>query len=368
MIRHRLHVLVVVLAVMVSTWPAGAPAVADRMLLSPAGFKDITGWASENHAEALAAFLKSCEDFSALEDGEAIGKEQLLAPATVWKAVCRKASLVPPNDEVDARKFLEEQFVPMRLTTDEKDSVFITGYYEPLLNGSCTKKRPFVYPVYALPDHPIFYTRKEIDKGFLGEYAKAIAYVDDPVQLFFLHVQGSGGIRTDCGNIMRVGFAGNNNQPYVSIGKVLVDRGEIEKKNISMQSIRKWLYDHPKEMWQTLWQNPSYIFFHEMKGGPLGTEKVELTPNRSLAVDRNYIPLGMPVFVDTVVPGVGEAPFTLWHKLMVAQDTGRAIEGPMRGDIFFGSGYAAEEIAGRMQAGGTFILFVPHEIANKLYH
>ena len=329
------------------------------------GFSDITGWDIDDHVAAFDTFLKSCGDFSNLSDTQAIGKGPMLAPALVWKELCRKADLLPTGDERSARKFFEEQFVAMKISSHSSNAL-VTGYYEPLLNGSRTQKRPYVYPVYKLPVHPISYTRQQIDMGYIKDKAGVIAYVDDPVQLFFLHVQGSGTIKTDDGEIIHVGFAGDNNQSYVAIGKVMVEKGLIDKKDASMQTIRQWLYDNANQMWQILWENPRYIFFQEMNGGPFGSERVELTPYRSLAVDKNFIPLGMPLFIDTVLPGTTQVPFTINRKLMIAQDTGRAIIGPLRGDIFFGSGPAAEQLAGHMKAGGEFTLLVPHDIVNKM--
>lgn len=339
----------------------------EKMYLQRVEYSDISGWGSDNHVDALDTFLRSCSDFDLHPDGEAIGKEQFLAPAIVWKRVCQKAYLITASDEPGARHFFEQEFVPVKLTSDKNEHATLTGYYEPLLNGSRTKERPYVYPVYAQPALPVNFTRAKIDAlGYLGGVAPVIAYVDDPVKLFFMHVQGSGIIKTSCGENIHVGYAGNNGQSYVSIGKVMVDKGLIDKKDVSMQTISEWLYAHPDQMWDIMWHNPSYIFFHEMDGGPYGTERVRLTSNRSLAVDSNYIPLGMPVFVNSAVPKIGGAPYTLFHKLMVAQDTGHAIIGPMRGDIYFGTGIDSEQLAGRMNAGGDFTLLMPQELYNKM--
>lgn len=335
----------------------------ERMSLKHVGFSDIGGWDTDNHVEALNTFLKSCGDFNSRNDGDAIGKNEFLAPVIVWKKICLKASVVPADDEIRAKKFFESEFTPMKASSDKSEHAFITGYYEPFLSGLRVKSPPFIYPVYAMPQGGTTYTRQQIDSGLLKNQATVIAYVDDPVQLFFMHIQGSGSIQLDGGEIIHIGYAGNNRQPYVAIGKVLVDKGILDKKSITMQVLRQWLYDHPNDMWQIMWQNTSYIFFQEMNGGPFGSEEVALTPGRSLAVDKNYIPLGMPVFVDTVLPGNSESPFLIHRKLMVAQDTGRAITGPMRGDIFFGAGDGAEQVAGNLKSGGDFILLVPCAIA-----
>ncbi len=352
-----------------ASMPSPAPvapsaASAEKLVLKRIEFKDIEGWDVDNHVEAFATFLKSCGEFARRADTDATGKDELLAPVSVWKEICRKAALVPAGDEISVRKFFEQEFLAARASGNQRPHAFLTGYYEPLLSGARAKQRPFAYPVYAMPQPATSYTREQVDIGYLEGYTPVIAYVDDPVQLFFMHIQGSGSIKLPNGEIIHVGYAGNNNQPYVAIGRMMVDKGLLNAKDVTLQSIRQWLYDHPKDMWQTMWQNPSYIFFQEMNGGPYGTEKVALTPGRSLAVDDSYIPLGMPVFMDTVVPGTPDMPFVITRKLMIAQDTGRGIRGPMRGDIFFGSGHIAEDIAGRMKAGGDFILLVPRAIGN----
>ena len=343
---------------------ASNAATPEKLALNRIEFKNIEGWETDNHVEAFTAFLKSCGEFVTRADTDATGKDELLAPVSVWKDICRKAVSVPAGDELSVRQFFEQEFVAAKASSNTHPHAFLTGYYEPLLTGARTKQRSFVYPVYGMPQPPTSFAREQIDIGQLEGHAPVIAYVDDPIQLFFMHIQGSGSIKLPGGEIIRVGYAGNNSQPYVAIGRAMVDKGLINAKGVTLQSIRQWLYDHPKDMWQTMWQNPSYIFFQEMNGGPYGTEKVALTSGRSLAVDDSYIPLGMPVFIDTVVPGTPDKPFVITRKLMIAQDTGRGIRGPMRGDIFFGSGHIAEDIAGRMKAGGDFILLVPKAIGN----
>lgn len=340
----------------------------ERIFLKKVDIASIKGWEADNHVEPFGAFLKSCAAFATMRDSEVVGREGLLTTASVWKELCRKAVLLPAGDELATRKFFEDEFIPFRLSSDQKAHALLTGYYEPLLSGSRTQSRPFLYPVYHMPDFPVNYSREDIDHGALQDRVPIIAYVDDPVQLFFLHVQGSGSIQLNgSGEVIRVGYAGSNGKNYTSIGKILVEKGMLKKKDVTMQSIRQWLYDHPKEMWQTLWQNPSYIFFQELNGGPYGAQRVALTPNRSLAVDRNYIPLGMPVFMDTVIQGTtAENPFIITRRLMIAQDTGSAIRGPMRGDIFFGSGYAAGELAGRLKSGGDLVLLLPRALARKI--
>ena len=339
----------------------------EKIILKKVDINSVKGWEGDNHVEAFGAFTRSCAMLATQRDSEVAGKDRLLAPLSIWKEVCRKAMTVQALDETSTRKFFEDEFVAFRLSSNKTSHALLTGYYEPVLNGARSWGRPYIYPVYKAPAFPVTASREEIDHGALQDSVPAIAYVDDPVQLFFMHVQGSGSIQIAGSNeVLHVGYAGSNKKPYTSIGKVLIDNGTLQKKEVTMQLLKQWLYDHPQEMWQTLWQNPSYIFFQELNGGPYGAQKALLTPLRSLAVDKNYLPLGMPVFVDTVVPGTTvETPLIIIRKLMVAQDTGSAIRTVMRGDIYFGSGYAAGEIAGRMNNGGDMTVLLPNALARQ---
>jgi membrane-bound lytic murein transglycosylase A len=354
----------------------------DKLTLAPTSYGAMPGWDEDNHIEALVTFLKSCSVFSQMADNDATGRGTLLAPTSVWKALCRKAQLLPLGvtagqpgilpgipvntaaNEALARQFFETNFIPFGAGNNNNPGGLLTGYYEPLLTGSRTQVRPYVYPVYGAPAPGTpSYTRSQIDLGILKGQAPILAYVDDPVQLFFLHIQGSGRIQLDTGQVIRIGYGGTNRQPYVAIGKVLVEKGLMKREDVTMPSLKQWLYDHPADMWQVMWENPSYVFFRETVGDAIGSQKVPLTPMRSLAVDANYVPLGMPVFIDTMLPQTPSSPIAIERRLYIAQDTGGAIKGPVRGDIFFGSGQTAEELAGRMKSGGAFTFLVPRSLA-----
>ncbi len=338
-----------------------------KLELQQVDYDALRGWGSDDQSEALDAFSKSCIAFNAQAETAAVGKGQLLAPVKVWKEICRKAASVPAGDAGQARIFFETQFVAFKAYDGSNPAGFYTGYYEPLLKGSLTRQRPYVYPLYGLPPAgtPQF-TRAQIDFNSLNNVAPVLAYVDDPVQLFFLHVQGSGRVQLDNGSTLRVGYAGSNGLPYVSIGRQMVKKGVLTKEEASMQSIKQWLYDHPADMWQAMWENTSYVFFRQIQGDPVGTQQVPLTALRSLAVDADHIPLGMPVFVDTVLPAIEGSPLAFHRKLMIAQDTGGAIKGPIRADIFFGFGPAAEQRAGMMRSGGDSYVLVPRPLAQAL--
>jgi len=359
---------VLLLSLASCSWMPGSSSHApDKLELEPVSFHDIRGWDKDAQEEALGAFLKSCKAFNVQPETGATGQGALLAPVAIWKSVCRNAAVVPPNNVGEARTFFEQYFVPFRASNHGDATGLFTGYYEPLLKGSLTRHRPFAYPVYGLPPAGTpAYTRAQMDFNVLMGKAPVLAYVDDPVQLFFLHIQGSGRIQLEDGKVLHVGYAGSNGLPYVSIGKRLVEKGIMKKEDVSMPSLKQWLYDHPNDMWQVMWENTSYVFFRPIEGDPLGTQQVPLTPERSLAVDARYIPLGMPVFVDTILPPTELAGMAIHRKLLIAQDTGGAIRGPLRGDIFFGFGPEAEARAGMLRSGGTCYLLVPRALAKAV--
>lgn len=209
-----------------------------------------------------------------------------------------------------------------------------------------------------------FFTRREIDNGALAGRGLELVYLESPIDAFFAHVQGSARIRLAEGGVMRVGFAAKNGHPYTAIGKVLVDAGEIALKDVSMQTIRAWLSANPDRADQVMWQNDSYIFFREVTEvdedlGPVGAAQVPLTPGRSLAVDKAIHAYGLPVWVETTAPSGPNGAREPFRRLMVTQDTGSAIIGAVRGDVFWGSGDRAGEIAGLMKDPGRMYVLVP---------
>ena len=205
--------------------------------------------------------------------------------------------------------------------------------------------------------------RAEIDRGALAGRGLELVWVEDLVDLFFLHIQGSGRIDLAGGGFVRVGYAGQNGHPYTAIGRELVVRGELEPEDVSMQSIRRWLMAHPESVPEIFATNPSYVFFRRLEGdGPLGALSVALTPERSLAVDRSHLPLGAPLSVETTLPPEGPENGAPWRRLTIAQDTGGAIRGPLRGDLFWGAGARAAEIAGRMRQPARLWLLLPETV------
>ncbi len=348
--------------------------------LEPRAFVDLDGWTGDRHFLALTAFLKSCGP-------RARGEKPALASGE-WRTICAAATLVPGGDDRAARLFFETWFRPFAVTDAGNRSGLFTGYYEPDVSGSRGRKEGFEIPLYRRPDDLItvdlglfrsdlagrriagrarggnllpFESREHIERGSLSGKGLEIAWLADAVDAFFLHIQGSGRIILEGGRVMRVGYAGQNGHPYTAIGRVLVKRGELDLEQVSMQTIRAWLAANPGRAREIMVENASYIFFREVEGdGPIGAFGTVLTPGRSLAVDPRHVPLGAPVWVETeaLATGTGAAMAPI-RRLMMAQDTGGAIKGAVRGDIFFGSGAAAGERAGRMKDRGRYFILLP---------
>lgn len=293
-----------------------------------------------------------------------------------WREVCAAAArVVNPSPEA-ARRFFETHFAPFRLSGETTgDEGLITGYYEPLLRGSRKPSGRYRYPLYGIPDDLVvvdlgeqypelknmrlrgriegrrlvpYYDRAQIEGTQAPLRGREIAWVDDPVELFFLHIQGSGRILLEGGDTMRVGYADQNGYPYRSVGRLLVERGELPLDQVSMQSIVAWARRNPAKVGELLNSNASYVFFRELpasSAGPPGSLGVPLTPRRSIAVDPRYVPLGSPVFIATTWPNSAKP----LNRFMLAQDTGGAIRGPVRADFFWGFGESAAREAGRMK-------------------
>ncbi len=366
----------------------------DRLVLKPANFQDLPGWRGDAVEEALPAFLRSCQRIAALPDGAPVsdkGGEASAGKAGDWRPVCAEAARIPPGDREAARRFFEARFQPWSVRNHRNPLGLFTGYYEPLLHGSRRRHGRYKVPLYGRPPELVmvdlgrfrddlkgkriagkveagslvpFADRKAIDEGALAGRKLEIVWVDDPVEAFFLQVQGSGRVELAEGGEMRVGYSAQNGRPYTSIGKALIQSHALNPETVSLQSIRAWLEAHPDRIDDVLEKDASYVFFQEVKGeGPMGAEGVPLTPGRSLAVDLNYLPLGVPLWLSTGVPDPdAKRPDHKLRRLLVAQDTGGAIRGPVRGDLFWGFGPPAEALAGRMKHRGKLWLLLPKGI------
>lgn len=367
------------------TRPEAPPPEAGEPSFTPVSFSDLPGWASVDHAGALAAFRVTCQRWGKLPDTRPLGGTGIAGRLTDWRPACAGAA-ASADDPAAARDFFESAFRPYAVSGSEGERGLFTGYYEPMLHGSRVAGGRYAVPLYRRPDDLVtvdlgrfsddwkgmrtagrvrngelipYHPRADIENGALGGRGLEILFVDDATDAFFLHIQGSGRVRLEDGSDVRVGYAAQNGHGYFAIGRELLRRGALTRETVSMQSIRAWLADNPDEAAAVMNLNRSYIFFRELEGpGPLGAAGVPLTPERSIAVDRRIIPLGAPIWLDASAPDA-EGGETVLRRLFVAQDTGGAIRGAVRGDVFWGHGEAAAEIAGRMKHEGRWYLLLP---------
>ena len=340
--------------------PAGA-----TLQLRPVGYDTLPGWRDDRVAGLLPALLRQCHRLALLAPDTALGgagdARAAGGQAGEWAPFCAAAQWVPAGDEAAARKVIAAWLQPYQASDRGNPAARFTGYFEPEVPGSLFPDSTHTVPVYRQSPNPDVRhsTRAQIDHGALQGRGLAIAWLTSPIDLFFLQLQGSGRIRLGSGQIIRLSYAGRNGQPYVPLGRVLVRQGDLAADAVSMQSIRAWLTDHPTQAQPMMEQNPDYVFFRLENDllpdqGPVGALGVALHPLRSVAVDRAYIPLAAPVYIDTTLPDG----HTL-RRLMLAQDLGTDIDGPTRADIFFGWGDEAASLAGAMHAGGSLAVLLP---------
>lgn len=309
-------------------------------------FADLHGWAEDDHAAALQVFLNTCGDMTEPD----------------WVTLCAVAA-----DAGDARQFFELFFRPVQIT-DGAEMLF-TGYFEPELDGSPVQTPRYRHPIYRMPpearEATQWLSRREIlDGTAMAGRGLEIAWVDDPVELFFLQIQGSGRVRYENGQFIRVGYGGANGHPYRSIGQEMVRRGIYSPHQVSADVIKNWVRRNPVAGQELLYHNPSYVFFREVSQvpadkGPLGAMNRSITALRSIAVDPSYTPLGAPVWIEKE----GHNPM---RRLMIAQDTGSAIKGSQRADIFMGTGDKAGRKAGRLKDPGRMVVLMPIQRAYAL--
>ena len=351
--------------------PLAPPTAEYRGRLQPASWADLPGWGRESLAASLAAFLQSC---------------QVLDQQDAWKGVCAGAQTLSNAAERDIAAFFELNFDPHQvLNADDSASGMVTGYYEPLLHGSRMRTGRYRYPIYGVPQDLLvidlasvypelkhkrlrgriegnrvvpYAARADIDKEAGAAKGSEIVWVDDAIEVFFLHIQGSGQVELENGERVRVGYADQNGHPFRSLGRLLIERREIAPERASMQGIKDWARRNPRKVQDFLNANPSYVFFRELPNdltGPIGALGVPLTAERSIAVDPRVVPLGVPVYLATTYPNRSEP----LNRLVVAQDTGGAIAGAVRVDFFWGFGDAAGAEAGKMRQAGRIWVLLP---------
>jgi len=356
----------------------------------PVEWASLDGWASDDHATAFATFLESCRALNASRQ-----PAEPLVLTDALKAVCKRAMAAVPLDEDAARKFFENNFRPLRISRLGESDGFLTGYYEPIIDGSRVPTGEFTAPLYRRPPNLVasgqrklgdlfpskgvkvgrrvgrrkivpYYDRGEIEDGALDGWHLEICWLRSEIDVLFAQIQGSARIRLEDGSVLRVNYDAHNGWPYTPVGRALIDRKIIPKEEMSMQRIRDWMAANPDAAKEVRRQNRSYIFFRitslETEDEAVGGEGVPLKPGRSVAVDRSLHAYGTPFFITADLPITNDKGGMKFRRLMFAQDTGSAIVGPARADIYFGAGDEAARMAGRIKNPGQFVMLVPREL------
>src|SRR3954471_8671487 len=355
--------------------------------LEPVSWSAIDGWAADDHAAAFATFSASCRALV----GSAKSTRDARPVYAALLEICRKARAGGAQNDDAARKFFEENFAPVRVSKIDDPNGFLTGYYEPVVDGSRVPTGDFKVPLYGRPRDLVhmgrkrkgdsfpntgrvvrriargkyvpYFDRAQIEDGALATRNLEIAYLKDANDLLFVQIQGSARIRLTDGSVLRVNYDSHNGHPYTPVGRILIERGIVPREEMSMDRIRKWMAENPEGGKELRRQNKSYVFFRAT-GAPeheeaRGAQGVPLTATRSIAVDKALHVYGTPFFIAADLPIAGETSATKFRKLMIAQDTGSAIVGPARADIYFGSGEEAGRIAGRIKNPARFVMLLP---------
>ncbi|MBI3703120.1 MAG: MltA domain-containing protein [Rhizobiales bacterium] len=336
-------------------------------------FAALAGWSDDDHAAAYSAFLKSCS--AILQGGKAVRAARPLFGA-LFKVCERTATAANSPSDKQARAFFEDNFKPVRIAPQGQTEGFFTGYYETEFVGSRVPTDEFKIPIYAAPADTVrkrqsrvfaHFDRTAIENGALKGRKLEICYVKNPVDAFFAQIQGSTRVKLDDGKLLRLNYVASNGQRYTPVGKFLIDRGIIAKEDMSMDRIRDWMDANPDEGRELRRKNRSFVFFRETALAPhdecIGAQGIPLTPGRSLAVDKRIHVYGTPIWIDAELPILSEKPDTKFRRLLFAQDTGSAIVGPARADIYFGAGEEIGHIAGRIKQFGQFVMLVPRSLA-----
>lgn len=368
--------------------PTPTPTPAPRLVLAESDWNELPGWNEDAVGAALPALQRTCEVWRHRHPTAAVGEQGAAGTVADWLPLCDRLASATSDDA--ARAVFEELLRPVAVSNRGDREGLFTGYYEPTLRGSRTEGGEFTVPLYLRPPELVsvelgrfrpdlrgkriagkvedgnlvpYYDRKAIDEGALSGRNLELVWVDDPVDAFFLEIQGSGRVVLPDGQQIRVGYAGQNGYVYSAIGRELIKRGALTKEQMSMATIRDWLEANPEEAREVMRTNASYVFFRELnEEGPIGSLGVVLTPERSLAVDPLFVPLGVPVWLDTTIPAGAPGGARPLQRLLVAQDTGGAINGPVRGDVFWGPGEDAEKTAGSMRQPGHLWMLLPRTV------
>ncbi|MGE3784787.1 MAG: murein transglycosylase A [Alphaproteobacteria bacterium] len=358
--------------------------------LEPATWSDLNGWAGDDHIAAFTAFLTSCQPF--LKDARP--RDPRPVGQALWE-ICRRTASLKPATAAEARAFFEENFRPVRITKLGDAEGFLTGYYEPIVQGSRFPNQEFSVPLYRRPrdleaqgykpGSPSFPNSKSVpigrrnDKGELVPYPDRgqieagaldgrhleICWVRDWFEALTIQIQGSARVMLEDGLMVRINYDSFNGHPYSSIGRVLIERNEIPREEMSMQRIKDWMKVNPNKAAEVRATNRSFVFFRitglDKNDEPVGAQNVPLMPGRSIAVDKTHV-YGTPIYIEATLPIDSPRPVTPFRRLMIAQDTGSAIVGPARADLYWGAGDGSARIAGRIRHPGRFVMLLPREL------
>ncbi|MFK8254059.1 murein transglycosylase A [Ancylobacter terrae] len=374
--------------------PAAEPFSLAPAMLEPVAFADLDGWAGDDHASAFATFLKSCAAIRSRGDPGAAAAGGPRPVFLALRPICARAeALHRPVGEARARAFFEHEFVALRIAPLDSELGFLTGYYEPEVAGAREPSADYAVPLYRRPPDLIaepppkgsppanrgqafrlengekvpYYDRGAIMDGALAGKGLEIAWIKDPADAFFAHIQGSVRVKLPDGGVLRLNYDGHNGQPYTPVGRVLVEQGILPREKVSMDAIRAYISADAEKGRELMRQNRSYVFFRRVDGlkpgdGAVGAQGLPLTAGRSIAVDRGLHVYGTPFYIEADLPTGANAVSEHFRRLMIAQDTGSAIIGPARADLFFGAGAAAGSVAGRIRQPGRFTLLLPRAL------
>jgi membrane-bound lytic murein transglycosylase A len=357
---------------------------------APVAWADIAGWNEDDHLQAFSAFRASCKPIAAQRKPSADPK----ALGISLRDPCLAAKAADISDGAKARAFFEAHFLPLRISRLGEGEGFVTGYYEPVIDGSRTQTDVYTVPVYRRPSNLFvrgvkpgavglpnkgqvfrkigrrklvpYYDRAEIEDGAIAGRGLEICWLKNQTDLLFTQIQGSARVRLEDGSTLRINYDAHNGYPYTPVGRILIDRNIIPKEQMSMQRIREWMDQNPDGAKELRRQNRSYVFFREVqlsdKDEAVGAQGVPLTPGRSIAVDKALHVYGTPFFIEGELPIESEQSKTPFRRLMVAQDTGSAIVGPARADIYFGAGADAGRVSGRLRHNVRFVILIPKSL------
>ncbi len=359
-------------------------------------FEQLPGWQTGDFKKSFQTFQISCRIFTKQNPEHKAGTKKIDLQIKDWLPACHQALKINPATDLEAKSFFEKWFVPVEFNVNNQPvQGMFTGYYMPVLKGSHTETPEFNIPIYQMPSNLVtvhlghflpqykntklvgrvdkarvmpFYTREEINKGAIKDTAEVLAWIHSPVDRVILEIQGSGVIEFNDGKKMYIGYDGQTGLTYTSIASVLIKKRILTKDNASMHNIKKYLEAHPQQMVEVLNQNKSFVFFQKLpNNAAYGSQNVPLTPGFTLAVDRKWIPMGMPLWLSTVQPDHINLNHSIpMNRLMIAQDVGGAIRGKVRGDVFWGEGDEATHIASHMKNKGHYWLLIPNQVLPRL--